>query len=243
MKIQTVHISGKAGKEVDSPIFDNAGSSMLVAQAVRVYLANQRSGTAKAKTRAEVNRTKKKWFKQKGTGNARHGARSAPIFVGGGVAHGPMGDTNWKLSMSKTMRMRALETSLAMQAEKGKVMVVEGFDTLSGKTKEMVTALDSMKLTGKAILVIVDTIADAVMRATDNIENVLVMQAKDSSTYVVARAHTILITPAGLKELETRFTKVPKREKSVTAPEVTVKEVVKKKAVAKKVTKKAAIAA
>ncbi len=233
MKIQSVNISGKAGKEIDSPIFDNAGSATLVAQAVRVYLANQRSGTAKAKTRSEVNRTKKKWFKQKGTGNARHGARTAPIFVGGGVAHGPMGDTNWKLSMSKTMRMRALETTLALQAGKENVMVVEGFDTLSGKTKEMVTALENMKLTGKAILVIVPTITDEVMRATDNIENVLVMQAKDASTYVVARAQKILITPEGLKELETRFTKVAKREKVAET-----KELVKKPA-AKKVTKKA----
>lgn len=233
MKIQSVNISGKAGKEIDSPIFDNAGSATLVAQAVRVYLANQRAGTAKTKTRSEVNRTKKKWFKQKGTGNARHGARTAPIFVGGGVAHGPMGDTNWKLSMSKTMRMRALETTLALQASKENVMVIEGFDTLSGKTKEMVIALENMKLTGKAILIIVKTITDEVMRATDNIENVLVMQAKDSSTYVVARAHKILITPEGLQELEARFTKTPKREKVAET-----KEIVKKPTV-KKVTKKA----
>lgn len=234
MKIQSVNISGKAGKEIESPIFDNAGSATLVAQAVRVYLANQRSGTAKAKTRSEVNRTKKKWFKQKGTGNARHGARTAPIFVGGGVAHGPMGDTNWKLSMSKTMRMRALETTLALQATKENVMVIEGFDDLSGKTKEMVTALENLKLTGKAVLVIVDTITDNVMHATDNIENVLVMQAKDSSTYVVARAQKVLITPQALKELEVRFTKVPKREKIAET-----KEEVKKKPVVKKVTKKA----
>ncbi len=234
MKIQSVTLSGKAGKEIESPIFDNAGSTTLVAQAVRVYLANQRAGTAKAKTRAEVNRTKKKWFKQKGTGNARHGARTAPIFVGGGVAHGPMGDTNWKLSMSKTMRMRALETTLAMQAQKAKVQVIEGVEALSGKTSEMVKAMTAMKLTGKAVLLIVDSISDTLMRATNNIENILVVQAKDSSTYEVARAHTVLITPTGLKELETRFTKTPKREKVLET-----KEEVKKKPAAKKVTKKA----
>lgn len=205
MKLQTITTSGKAGKEVESAIFDRAGDAKIVAQAVRVYLSNQRSGTAKTKSRAEVNLTKKKWFKQKHTGNARHGAQSAPIFVGGGVAHGPRGNANWKLSMSKTMRSRALETALHVRAESDVISIIEGMESLTGKTKEVVGMLSALQLTRKAVLLVTDTVNEALLRATQNIENVLVVNAKDLNTYVVARAQSILITPEGLSALETRL--------------------------------------
>lgn len=205
MKLLTVTLSGKEAKEIESPIFDRAGDKTLVAQAVRVYLSNQRSGTAKVKTRAEVNLTKKKWFKQKGTGNARHGAQSAPIFVGGGVAHGPNGTTNWKLSMSQSMRTRALETVLAFQAKAEKVQIVQGFESLVGKTKEVVSALKALKLQSKAVLLVTEKATDELLRATQNISNILVINSKDLSTFYVARAQAVLITPEGLSALETRL--------------------------------------
>src|SRR5260221_7335072 len=114
MTLKSMTTSGKAGTDITSVLFDAASSASTVAQAVRVYLGNQRQGTAKVKTRGEVERTKKKWYKQKGTGGARHGARSAPIFVGGGVSHGPTGTTDWSLKMSKPMRKVALRTALSM---------------------------------------------------------------------------------------------------------------------------------
>lgn len=83
-----------------SPIFATKPNQALLAQAVQIYLARARQASAKVKTRSEVNRTKKKWFKQKGTGNARHGARTAGIFVGGGVAHGPNGQQHYKLNLA-----------------------------------------------------------------------------------------------------------------------------------------------
>ncbi|MBI1872200.1 50S ribosomal protein L4, partial [Candidatus Collierbacteria bacterium] len=81
----------KAAPTLDSRIFDYKVNEALLSQVIHVYRANTHQNTSKVKTRGEVNRTTKKVYRQKGTGNARHGARSAPIYVGGGVAHGPSG--------------------------------------------------------------------------------------------------------------------------------------------------------
>src|SRR5260221_12210434 len=89
---------------VSDAVFGAPVNNGVIAQAVRVYLSNQRQGTSKVKTRGEISRTKKKWFKQKGTGNARHGARTPSLFVGGGVAHGPSGIQNYTLKMPGTMK-------------------------------------------------------------------------------------------------------------------------------------------
>src|SRR5579884_516617 len=86
-----VGITGKSAGNITLPkeIFGAKVNPQLMSQAVRVYLANQRQGNAATKTRGEINMTTAKWYRQKGTGRARHGAKSAPIFVKGGVAHGP----------------------------------------------------------------------------------------------------------------------------------------------------------
>src|SRR5690242_1823092 len=106
----------KSQLTVSDSVFGVPVNKALIAQAVRVYMSNQRQGTSKAKTRSEINRTSAKWYKQKGTGRARHGARNAPLFVGGGVAHGPNGEQNWTRTLSKRMKMQALVTALSAQA-------------------------------------------------------------------------------------------------------------------------------
>ena len=112
---------------VSVPMYDNKGAKSgtfalpkeifgakvnddLMAQAVRVYLANQRQGNAHTKSRGEINLTTGKWYRQKGTGRARHGAKSAPIFVGGGVAHGPR-KKDYTLSLSKNMKKAAVKSA------------------------------------------------------------------------------------------------------------------------------------
>ncbi len=107
----------------------------LLAQALRVYEDRGHIGLAKAKTRAEVERTKKKWYRQKGTGGARHGAKSAPIFVGGGVAHGPR-PIKRELTLPKKMARQALSVALTIKAKEGKVLGLKGFETLK-KTKDV----------------------------------------------------------------------------------------------------------
>src|SRR3989344_1281131 len=133
MTISHLTTSGKLEKKTtSSPLFSVPMNKVLLAQAIRVYQANLRQGTSSTKTRSDINRTKKKWYKQKGTGNARHGARTPSIFVGGGVAFGPNGTTDWSLKLTTAQKQRALVSALSSQA---KCMIIsDDVERLSGKT-------------------------------------------------------------------------------------------------------------
>ena len=124
-------------------IFGEKENLPLLAQAIRVYEDRKHLGLAKAKTRAEVERTKKKWYRQKGTGGARHGARSAPIFVGGGVAHGPKG-VKRTLALPVKMKRKALAVALSLKAKEQEVVLVDGLNTLK-------KAKDAQKLVNKIV--------------------------------------------------------------------------------------------
>lgn len=207
MKLTTVALTGKKGKDMEVKSLDTLAHPSIVTQAVRVYLSNQRAATAKTKTRGEVNLTKTKWFRQKGTGRARHGAQSAPIFVGGGVAHGPRGNANWKLSMSKTMKVVALRTALGLQAAEGNIRVVEGLDTVGPKTKEMAVFFDTAGCNKKATLLVVDTASENVKRAVANLNYVLLCPVDTLTTYYVARAAHIFVTPEAMEKLDKKLSK------------------------------------
>src|SRR3990167_4064766 len=134
---QSYNLKGERQEKLNLPKeqFGVNASPSLLAQAVRIFLSNQRRAAAKTKTRAEVAKTTAKMYKQKGTGRARHGSYAAPIFVGGGVAHGPSGEQNYKMSLPVKMRRLALLGALSAKAEAKQVMVVTGCEKASGKTK------------------------------------------------------------------------------------------------------------
>src|SRR3989339_2278990 len=144
----TYDIKGQQGEKIKLPekIFGAKVKPIVMAQAVRVYLSNQRKALAKTKTRADVAKTTAKMFKQKGTGRARHGSYAAPIFVGGGVAHGPSGEQNYKLSLSSKMRKLALLGALSAKASAHEIMVIEGSDKATGKTKQLAWLPEDKKL-------------------------------------------------------------------------------------------------
>lgn len=122
--------------------FSEQENMALLAQAIRVYEDKLHLGLSKTKTRGEVALTKRKAWRQKGTGRARHGARSAPIFTGGGVTHGPKG-VKRKLGLPKKMRRKALGVALSIKAKNGEVLVVDGLSSLK-KTKEAAVLLDNI---------------------------------------------------------------------------------------------------
>ncbi len=242
MTIKSLTISGKPGKEVTSSFLEKLADVKTVAQAVRVFLSNQRQGTAKVKTRGEVDRTKKKWYRQKGTGGARHGARSANIFVGGGVSHGPTGLTDWTLKLSKPMKIAALRTALAMQIKNGNVLVVEGMEKLSAKTKDVAKMLAAIGLSDDKILIVMSETNENLVRASRNIETVLCTRADRLNTFEVMNAHKIVLAPEALGVLEMRLGKKPvavkeTEEETKTAKAPEVKEAKKKKTVSKTVRK------
>ena len=137
MKVNLYNTKAEVVGQVDLPksIFGQEPNDQLVSQAVRVYTSNQRKSTARAKTRSEVAGTTKKIWSQKGTGRARHGDSRAPIFVGGGSAHGPQGDQNYKLKLSKKMAKYANISVLSQFAQTKSILVVKSLEKIDPKTK------------------------------------------------------------------------------------------------------------
>ncbi len=203
MKLTSLTATGtRSTITINDALFTAPESTQALQQAIRVYLSNARQGTAKVKTRSEINRTKKKWFRQKGTGNARHGARTPNIFVGGGVSHGPNGMQNWILSLPTQVKHVALRSAFALQAER--IIVAESLHDLSGKTKEANALITSVATEDDLVLVILDETRTEVIKAMRNLPQVLVTTAARLNALDVARANSIITTKAALSVLEKR---------------------------------------
>lgn len=161
----------------------------LLDQVLRVLEDSIHLGLNKVKTRSEVNRTKKKFYKQKGTGGARHGARSAHIFVGGGVVHGPTGVKS-KLGSNKKMRSKALEMALFEKFSKGKAYLVDGLLDVK-KTKEAQKVVDSLKLDGK--LLVVFTKNDDSIKYFRNIKGLTTLVYSNLNAYEVNKSKNVIL--------------------------------------------------
>lgn len=215
MKVTSITAANKFSTvTVSDDIFGAAVNQDLLSQAIRVYLSNKRQGTSRVKTRGEVIGSRRKIWKQKGTGNARHGAKSAPIFVGGGIAHGPTGMENWNRDLSKKMKKKALISALSAQAEN--IVVVDNLVTIEGKTKNAAKLLDTINVTGKKILLVLDQDTKDVLRAFSNIPRVNVIQDSLVNTLDIASVDSIVMTKSALKNIEARLAVKAKKEVAKT---------------------------
>ncbi len=225
MQLASLTSTGLSKVTVKSPLFDTAANPILLAQAVRIYLSRQRQGTAKTKTRGEVNRTKKKWYKQKHTGGARHGARTPNIFVGGGVSHGPTGTQNWWMELTGQMKRQAVGTALAAQAEQ-----VILFD-LNQDAKVLRKSLTSLK--SERILVVTAVSDATLVKSIGNMSEVLITTAERVNALDILNADFVVLTEETLTAIETRLAAKEVVEKKEVA-EVAPKKVAAKKPAAKK---------
>lgn len=203
-------IKGKIVASVTLPedIFGVKVNKSLMAQAIRVYLANQRRGTAATKSRGEVQGSSKKIYRQKGTGKARHGSKRAPIFVHGGVAMGP-NPRDYSLKFSKKMRKAALFSALTARQQDGIVKVVDGFEKVGTKTKDMVAALKAVgaSSTLKGVMLITSEKVANIDRASGNLQGVHVRMAQHLNTYDVLQTNLLLFTKSSIDTLEKHFMK------------------------------------
>jgi len=214
-KADLLDINGqKVGKiSLPTEIFAAEINPQLMNQAVRVYLANQRKVHPKTKTRAGVNRTKAKWYRQKGTGRARHGSRAAPIFVGGGVAHGPTGEQNYKLKMTKKMKRAALFSALTSKFKEGSILVVKGLEKIEPKTKKMAEILEKFQIPIRQpadkfqILLILPKLFKNIVLAGRNLKNLEIAQATDLNTYQVLAIDRLIFFPESIDKLKEVFLK------------------------------------
>ena len=160
------------------------------------YRANRRSGTANTKTRAEVKCTGKKMYKQKGTGNARHGDRGAPIFVGGGVAFGPK-PRSYAKKVSKSVRKLALRRVLTSKIEAGEILTIPSFEVADAKTKSFTQAVASIT-DAKKVLVIASSFTEQTYLAGRNIKTVQLITAAEANIEQILHANAVVITDEAL---------------------------------------------
>jgi large subunit ribosomal protein L4 len=210
-KVNVLSIQGKKIGTVELPkeIFSVKINEDLMAQAVRVYLSNQRKSGAKTKKRSEIRGSRRKIWRQKGTGRARHGDRYAPIFVGGGVAHGPTGQENWKRKLTKKMRRSALFSALTSKLKADEVLVVKGLEKVEPKTKKMAQVLKKLVQKKKLTLILPEK-TESVIRGARNIKGVNLAQARLLNTYGVLNGGTLVLMKESIDKLKEVYLK--KRE-------------------------------
>jgi len=177
MQVEVKNIAGKTVGEVDlrDDIFGIEPNGSVMHQALVRQLANRRLGTHKAKSRGEVLRSKSKWYRQKGTGRARHGSRNAPIFVGGGVAHGPR-PRSYTQKMPRKMRRLALCSALSVKAAEEHIIVLDAIDFEAPKTRAVLDTLRNLNVESSAVILLSDR-NDNVERSASNLPDVTTLRA------------------------------------------------------------------
>ncbi|EKD53288.1 MAG: 50S ribosomal protein L4 [uncultured bacterium] len=184
----------------DLSVFSVEVKPSLLAQAMHVYQENSHRGVSKTKTRGEINATKKKVYKQKGTGNARHGAKSAPIFVGGGVPFGPTGIKSAPISLNKKMKVKALIGTLSLYQKENRLSLIDSLDIKDLSTKS------ALKVLGKdeAAFVYFDE-KPALLKAVSNLENIILLSARRLNAFSVASSPKLFLTFSAYDHLVTRL--------------------------------------
>ena len=173
----------------------------LLKLAYDAFLANGRQASATTLQRGEVRGGGKKPWKQKGTGRARFGSSRNPIWRGGGIVFGPRGNENYSLKVSKTSKLVALRQALTLANQAKKITISDVKTT--GKTSEIAKFFADQKFHKDAkVLIVVDEKTPALMRATNNLENALLVRANYLSVYYILNADNIVISPAAVKAVE-----------------------------------------
>ena len=161
--------------ELRSDIFEVPINMSLMHQALVRQLANARLGTHKTKSRGEISRTKAKWYRQKGTGRARHGSRNANLFVGGGVAHGPT-PRRYVKKMPRQMRHAALRSALSAKAIEDRIIVLDALEMEVSKTREMMAVLRNLGLDSRVLILLADR-NETVEKSVRNLPHVRTLRA------------------------------------------------------------------
>ncbi|MGQ9630311.1 MAG: 50S ribosomal protein L4 [bacterium] len=195
-------VSGEKKERIDlrDDIFGVEGHEHSVHSAVVMQLANRRQGTASTKTRSEVRGGGRKPWRQKGTGFARAGSNTSPLWRKGGVIFGPK-PRDYSYRMNKKERHLALKAALSSKLREGGVLVVEDLGFQEPKTKRMVEILDNLGVRGKTLLVIEEPNPN-VLKSARNIPNVDVRLANLLSVYDAVRADRLVFTRRALEVLE-----------------------------------------
>jgi large subunit ribosomal protein L4 len=203
LKITTLDGEEKGSVSLSDTIFGLEPRQDLIQRCVVWQLAKRRAGTHKVKGRAEIWRTGKKMYKQKGTGGARHGSQRANLFRGGGRSFGPVVRSH-AIDLPKKVRVLALKHALSAKAKDGGIVLIEDAKLAETKTKVLKGHFEKL---GVANALIIDgaEIDDGFRLATRNIPNIDVLPIQGINVYDILRRHTLVLTRAALDALEARL--------------------------------------
>ncbi|MDP3549734.1 MAG: 50S ribosomal protein L4 [Novosphingobium sp.] len=205
MKVQILNLDGSVGTgevELSEDVFGIEPRADILHRVVTWQLEKRRGTARKARERSDVARTGKKFGNQKGGGTARHGDRAAPIFIGGGKAHGPR-VRDFNPSLNKKVRALGLKMALSSKAKAG-LVVVDSLD-IEAKTKALVAELGKANWGRKVLVIDGDAVNDNFAKAARNIIGVNVLPAIGANVYDILKHDTLVLTRSAVEQLEARF--------------------------------------
>jgi len=204
VKVQTLDSKSNGDIDLNDEIFGVEPRADILHRVVTWQLEKRRGTARGARERSDVARTGKKFGKQKGGGTARHGDRRAPIFIGGGKAHGPR-VRDFNPSLNKKVRALGLRMALSSKAQSGQLVVVDNLDLAEGKTKELRTKLDGLGFGKTALVMDGDALNVSFAHASSNLGSINLMPAVGANVYDIMRHETLVLTRAAIEKLEARF--------------------------------------
>ena len=208
MKIEKINLDGKKDSiEILDTIISAKINKKLVSNLLYKTNANYKGRKAKTKQKNEIIGSTSKIYAQKGTGNARHASRKAPIFVGGGVAHGPKGQNNHKIrKLNKSEKIASIKSLLTEKNKLKRLIVMNNFDKQIKKTREMFKIIKSLKLEN-SLMVFDKNSKENIYKSSRNIPNLKLTDVNHFSAYDIVKFQKLVLTEGSLKEIEKRYSK------------------------------------
>ncbi len=205
MQLELLNDQGQATSKYDAPetVFGRAYNEDLVHQVVVAFQANARQGTRAQKDREQVKHSTKKPFKQKGTGRARAGMTSSPLWRGGGRIFPNMPDENFTQKINKKMYRAGMSSILSQLAREGRLAVVDSLKVESPKTKPLAAKFKAMNL--ESVMVIADEVDENLYLASRNLVNVLVVEPRYADPVSLVHYRKVLVTRAAMDQLKEMF--------------------------------------
>ena len=206
MKVDKINLDGKKSSiEVLDKIFSAKINKKLVNTVLYKTNANYKGRHAKTKQQNEVSGPTSKIYAQKGTGNARHASRKAPIFVGGGIAHGPKGELSYKKrKLNKSEKKQSIASLISDKIKNNNLLIFSDFSTKIKKTKEMNLILKKFQISN-SIIILDKTSKDNVEKSIRNIPNIKVTDINHFSAFDIVKFEKVVFTETSVKELEKRY--------------------------------------
>jgi large subunit ribosomal protein L4 len=198
---KVLDLTSKEVGEIELPdtVFGVPLNEPLIHEAVRSFLANRRAGTSATKTRGDVSGAGRKLWKQKGTGRARIASLRSPLWKGGGNVHGPQ-PRDWSYNLPKKMRKRAMCSAISERLREGNLIVVNEWSLEHPKTREFISTMGTLKLTGKTL--IVDSLKNTkLMLASRNVQTAKVVNSYGLNIYDLVNHQKVVLTPKTVEEL------------------------------------------